>query len=139
MLALVGCGSKRPAASVSGAVKYGGAAVEVGSIRFDPVDANDAKPVGTVIKDGKYEVPVDAGLVEGAYFVAIYATRETGKMVAPVERLNNAPSTPSKEVVQYIPETYNANTSLKATLKAGANTDQNFDLQVGIKPKSAKP
>lgn len=139
MLALAGCGSKRPAASVSGAVKYGKDAVAVGSIRFDPVDANDAKPVGGPIKDGKYEIPVDAGLVEGTYFVAIYATRETGKMVAPAERLNNAPATPSKEVVQYIPEAYNANTSLKVTLKAGANTDQNFELQVGIKPKSSAP
>ncbi|MFM9959646.1 MAG: hypothetical protein ACKV2Q_00265 [Planctomycetaceae bacterium] len=139
MLALAGCGAKRPAASVSGTVKYGGESVTTGSIRFDPVDANDAKPVGVQMKEGKYEIPLEAGLVAGEYLVAIYATRETGKLVAPPETLHNTPSTPTKEVVQYIPEAYNANTKLKVTLKAGANSDQNFDLQVGEKPMSSTP
>ena len=139
MLALAGCGSKRPAASVSGDVKYGSESIATGSIRFDPVDANDAKSFGTQIKEGKYEIPLESGLVAGEYLVAIYATRETGKLMAPPETLHNTPSTPTKEVVQYIPEAYNANTKLKATLKAGANAGQNFELQVGEKPMSSTP
>ncbi len=139
LLGLSGCGARRQPASASGTVKYGGEAIAAGSIRFDPVDANDALPVGGQIKDGKYEFPVEAGLVEGEYFVAIYATRETGRTVAPAEALNNTPNTPSKEVEQYIPEIYNASTSLKAALKAGANADKNFELQLGEKPKSSNP
>lgn len=136
---LVGCGSKRPPASASGTVKYAGEAVATGSIRFDPVDVNDARTIGSQIKDGTYEIPRSAGLVEGQYVVAIFGTRETGKTVAPAETLNNTPATPMKEVEQYIPEKYNAETTLKVTLKAGENTNQNFDLETGVKPRVSTP
>ena len=139
LLVLTGCGAKRPAASVIGTVKYAGELVATGSIRFDPVDVNETKSVGAQIKEGKYEISLEAGLVEGDYFVAVFGTRETGKLVASAETLHNAPTTPSKEIEQYIPEKYNADSKLKAPLKAGANVNQDFDLPAGEKPVSSTP
>lgn len=138
-LAFAGCGSGKPAASVSGSVKYAGEVISAGSIRLDPVDAKGGKAVGTQIKDGKYEISLDAGLVEGEYLVAILGTRETGKSIAPAERLHGTPSTPIKETEQFIPEKYNANSKLKISLKAGANLNQDFNLELGEKPASSDP
>ena len=130
---LLGCGKGQPC-SVSGTVKYGGELIATGSLRFDPVDASETQPIGGKISEGKYDIPLNAGLLAGKYHIAIYATRETGKTLRPPEALGGKILEPYKEVVQYIPTVYNASTKLNVELKPGANTAKDFDL-----PKAAEP
>ena len=136
---LVGCGSKGQPCSVSGAVKYGGTPIHQGSIRFEPVDANLGVGVATQITSGSYEIPLDRSLMAGNYMVMIFATKETGNIIKAPEWLSGKPIEPYKEVVQYIPANYNANTKLQVELKPGENNDTNFDLQVGLTPTVVAP
>jgi hypothetical protein len=75
-LAVVGCGGGK--GSVSGAVTVDGESVDDGSIVFTPT-GGAGRPVGTSIKDGKYAIDDDRGLVAGAHKVEITWNKRTGK------------------------------------------------------------
>ncbi len=51
--------------SVSGPVKYSGELIANGSLLFDPVDAKETQPIGGKIANGKYDIPLDSGLLAG--------------------------------------------------------------------------
>jgi hypothetical protein len=129
LLALIlgGCGQSQAPCMAEGKVQFDGELVENGSLRFDLL-GNEATVSGKgMISEGQYQIPLDQGMVAGEYLVSIYATRNTGRTVPARERMEGAPAT-VPEIVQYIPERYNTNSSLRVTLVEGENS-KDFDLQ----------
>ena len=125
MVASVGCGSA-DVCSLSGSVSYDGNLIEDGSIRLDPIAA-DSGPTGkTKITNGKYEIPLEQGILPGKFEVAIYAVFDTGRQVPAPEQIGDE----AKMISEFVslPEKYNAMTELSVELQLGENT-KNFDLE----------
>lgn len=127
-IALSGCGSPGKACAVSGKVKYAGELVKTGSLRFDPIENTPGEVGKAQITNGEYKIPLEAGVKAGKFLVSIYATRETGRTVAPVETLEGGSSGPVKEVVQFIPSKYNTKSTMTIELQPDDNS-KDFDLQ----------
>lgn len=131
-VALSGCGgSSGKPCGVTGKVKYAGEVVKSGSLRFDPVDKTPGAPGTSLITDGEFKIPKEAGMKAGKFLVSIYATRETGKMFTPPEVLEGQSPGPVKEVVQYIPSKYNTTSTMTVELKPEDNS-HDFDLPVVV-------
>lgn len=105
---VVGC-SKGSSCSLSGQVTLGGEPVENGNVVFRPVESTPGPAAAAKVIAGKYDVPVDKGLLAGKYRVEITATREN---------------------VQYIPDVYNVASELKVDVSPGQNTED-FALELG--------
>lgn len=77
---VVGCGGdvmkRQP---VSGVVKYNGADIKYGSIRFEPAEGQKTAGSGS-IRDGKYEIERSAGLSPGKYKVWVQAFDRSGEV-----------------------------------------------------------
>jgi len=101
---------------VSGDVSFDGQPVEDGYIKFAP-DDKTLGPDAVPIKGGKYSGKVKGG----KHKVEITAVRETGKTLP-------GPNGPEPEKAGYIPEKYNANTTLTAEVGPG-NTKHDFPLK----------
>ncbi|MBL6832471.1 MAG: hypothetical protein ISQ70_13810 [Pirellulales bacterium] len=123
---LSGCGpDPEGRVSVAGSVVFDGAALPSGTIEFHPV--GDGSPIGGVIRDGAFEIPAIKGPKPGDYTVKIYATDEGGE---PVVDPNAAPGDSNIPLPpELIPEKYNAQSELAATVGARGETDLAFDLQ----------
>lgn len=114
-----GCGGRSDRVVVSGTITFGGAPVEKGQIRFIPTN-------GPVVID-----PIDAGS---------YTTDKTDGVPLGVHRIEitgydgeeyaNAPTGPgSPPVKQLLPEKYNRQSELTATIDANSgDAPLNFDL-----------
>lgn len=125
-LLVAGCGSGDPCA-VSGEVSFGGVPVKDGNLRFFPVHGTPGRGASAPIRQGKYAILQDQGLMAGSYRVSITATHSTGR------KIRNAEPMPGEdlmvdEVVQYIPEAYNARTTLRVELEPDDNR-QDFLLE----------
>lgn len=75
LLNLLGCGDSGPTADgrflIRGTVNEGGQPLSQGSIVFHPESQSGIQGVGTVVKDGRYELPAAQGLAPGRYTVEI--------------------------------------------------------------------
>jgi hypothetical protein len=129
-LTVSGCwasGDDAPREAVSGIVTLDGRPLAAGAIRFFPTGVNAsgfAIPGGDSIKNGKFSIAREVGLVPGTYRVSIYsgdATAGRPKGVAPGRFAQVA-----KEV---IPFKYNAQSTLQADVPKGGLSDLRFDLQ----------
>ncbi len=118
LVALVGCQRARPS-GVAGAVTFNGEPILAGNIRFDPLEETHGSGASTRIVDGRYTIERGNGLFAGRYLVAISATRNTGRTIAGEGLAGETNSI--DEVVQYIPEKYNARSKLRSELTAGEN------------------
>lgn len=129
--ALLGCGRSGPERfAVSGQVTFDGAPLPDGEIVLTP-DETTAGPVAAGrIENGGFDIPADRGPVAGAYTVAITAERSTGRKVK-ADILGDATT---EQLEQYIPDSYNARTTLVAEIAADRD-DLNFDLS----SKGGKP
>lgn len=122
-LSVVGCGGGPALNEVSGKVTVDGAPPPVAlEIMFHPVD-NKGHTVGMgssiVGTDGKYQIyypGVKAGVPAGEYTVSID--------VVPDAEMSDGKAPPR------IPERYNSQTELKATVKPGKNEDVNFEISL---------
>ena len=121
-----GCGSGGSACSVSGEVTFEGQPVADGNIRFNPVGGTPGPGASAKIKDGKYQISMDQGMLAGKHVVLISATRGTGRMIKVEENLGSGPAE-QEEIVQYIPDRYNRKMELTYEAKPGGNT-KNFTL-----------
>jgi hypothetical protein len=119
----MGCSTGAPC-SVSGQATFGGQPISEGSIKFDPATDSPGASGSAQIKDGRYEVPLDAGMHAGRFLVSITANKKTGRTVKQFD------STTAKmeEIIQYIPERYNLQSTLEVDLAPGAN-EKDFQLQ----------
>jgi len=124
---VVGCTGAPEPAGVAGLVTFQGQPVEDGSIRFFPRDGTPGGGIGAVIQNGQYRVPIEERLASGKYYVAVTATRATGKQVPRFDVKPGEPTT-MPEVVQYIPTKYSGDYSLTVELPAG-ESQQDFLLQ----------
>jgi hypothetical protein len=116
--AAVGCGVGGPArAGVTGEVRFDGYPLPVGTVTFLPIKSGVA--VSADVSDGTFVLPPGEGPSPGEYKVEVVSYQETGRMVRgpSVNR-----SGKSQELVQVIPDAYNARTTLQFTVTAGENT-----------------
>lgn len=111
MLALLGCGGK-VMVPVSGAVSFNGTPVEEGEIVFQPEDASEAPDAGA-IKNGEFAFKANVG----ARKVQIRGLKTIKVMeMGPVKE-------------NYIPEKFNAKTTLTETITAQGPNRFTFDLK----------
>jgi hypothetical protein len=129
LLAPAGCGGK--VASVSGSVTLDGTPVESGLITFTPVEGTPGSGARAQIAKGAYAIDSSMAAAPGTYRVEIAARRKTGKKIpvgSPAPRGSMA-----DEEVEAVPARYNKASTLRETLKAGANT-VDFELNSKAKP-----
>ncbi len=113
---------------VQGTVKYKGKPLESGKIRFIPdgevVNGQVAgKAVFADIKDGKYSLSTEQGATVGKNRVEIKSYRGSGRKVVASGTGNK-----EEEIVQFIPERYNSQSTLSIDIKEGDNV-HDFDLK----------
>jgi hypothetical protein len=122
---LVGCGGGGDGPDrvpISGTVTFDGSPLPTGEIRFVPADGS-GQAEATAIMDGKFSAEV----TPGSKRVEITASRED-----PANMVESAVNPGQKEptFVQYIPESYNATSTLTAEVKAeGENVLPPFELK----------
>lgn len=112
--------------AVSGNVTFDGQPVTNGTIGFIPANQTGAKfrSVGADIVDGQYTIDAYEGPTQGSYEVMIYAERPSGRRI----QADEGSSETVDEMVQYIPEMYNAATTLKVEID-GDRQDLDFALE----------
>jgi hypothetical protein len=119
LLALAaGCGPKTDRLGISGQVNLDGAPLDEGSIRFT---ATSDKPMaaGALIREGRYEIPAEKGLLPGEYAVVIRSPDNE----APKILYEGFPTAPDR-----IPKQYNAETTLKVEVVRGEENHFEFDV-----------
>jgi hypothetical protein len=80
---------------------------------------------GATIKNSKFSISSESGLVPGIYNVAIYASAPMGERTKPAQVGGGKAAELPK---QMIPARYNTNTELKAEIKKGGGNDLRFTL-----------
>jgi hypothetical protein len=123
---LLGCSaSGPPRAAVSGTVKLNGQPVEEGSIQFIPIEGTRGPGVGSIIKNGQYQIPQATGVIVGKNRVELRAIKKTGKKI-------QDPTKPQGVLVdqsgQAFPAEYNDDSTLVRDIKADDNIF-NFDIE----------
>jgi hypothetical protein len=119
-LCLSGCASSQPIAT--GTVTFNGEVVDGGAIVFVPENGSTRK--AAQIRDGKFTIPVESGMSPGKYRVEILWNKKTGKQI-PVP---GDAGQKTEEMIQVIPDKFNAHSTLQEEVKGGSNTFT-FDLQ----------
>jgi hypothetical protein len=118
-----GCGSDR--IPLSGEITFDGKPVQKGSITLEPVDRQGATTGGEIV-EGKYQLVGDAAPLPGKKIVRISAIRKTGRMIAA------GPPLPSgamvEEMIRYIPERYNTQTTLTCEVSRDGSKKIDFTL-----------
>ena len=128
-LATIGCSKSKddlPREPVAGTVTMDDQPLPEAVILFSPAgDAAEAKTSATAeIKDGKFSVPREDGLVPGTYNVSI----SHAKMEKVKTKAKGALSKPTRLGKEEIPARYNAKTTLSADIPKGGKSDLNFPL-----------
>ncbi len=126
LLLLVGCGGGGlEKVRVEGAVTFDGKPIENGDILFNPVDGTEGPISGGPIVDGRYAVTNKGGVPVGTHEVRIrgYLVDEAARQALAAD--------PDAMVgrIQYVPEQYNEQTTLRITIDSGSGTvEKDFDL-----------
>jgi hypothetical protein len=105
---------------VWGDVSFDGKPVKDGVITFEGTD--DAPPAQGPIKDGKFDLPTEAGPVaEKVYLIKINAPVKTGETI-PNMMPNGGPT--MDVMVDSIPPVFNTNSSMKKTISSDGSKNQ---------------
>ncbi len=123
LAATVGCSGR---ASVSGNVTLDGQPIDGGTISFIPADNAKVSAAWGKIEGGRYSIRAGEGPGIGPHRVEIRWSRKTGRKIPALP-----PASPNEiieQVMEAVPTQYNAQSELKAEIKAGENT-VNFELQ----------
>ena len=122
-----GCGTDRgpERTVVSGSVAYNGQPVGNGMIRFVPARGSAMPTALAYIVDGKYQADSRGGVPVGSVSVQIEGYRQlSNDASADAGSLSQAP-----QLVQYIPEKYNARSKLQITIEPGSGRiTKDFEL-----------
>jgi hypothetical protein len=117
ILLVLGCGYKSGLERVyaSGKASYAGKPIEVGQIRFIPIEPTRAPITVENIREGAYETETSGGVPVGTFRVEI-------KMFDP-EEYKNAPRVPGAPAVkQLLPDKYNRESELTMTIDSGSGS-----------------
>jgi hypothetical protein len=117
LLLVFGCGYKSglERVYVSGRASYAGKPIEVGQIRFIPIEPTRAPITVENIRGGAYETETSGGVPIGTFRVEI-------KMFDP-EEYTNAPRVPGAPAVkQLLPDKYNQKSELIITTDSGSDS-----------------
>lgn len=117
ILLSLGCGyrSGLERVHVSGKASYDGQPIEVGQIRFIPVEPTRAPITVENIRDGAYETDKSGGVPIGNFRVEI-------RMFDP-EEYRNAPRVAGAPAVkQLLPDKYNRDSELTITIESGSDS-----------------
>ena len=117
ILLVSGCGyrSSLERVHVSGKASYDGKPIEIGQIRFIPIEPTRAPITVENIRDGSYETAKSGGVPIGNFRVEI-------RMFDP-EEYQNAPRVPGAPAVkQLLPEKYNRDSELAITIESGSDS-----------------
>jgi hypothetical protein len=121
---LAGCaGGDAKRLAVSGEVKFQGKPLDQGAITFLADDPSLSSGGGAMIKDGRYSIPAQHGLLPGRYKV----------MVSSVDPKNPAPDPDSLPGYLPVPKDrvqpkYNTQTTLTADVTAEGPNNFNFEV-----------
>jgi hypothetical protein len=127
-LGLAGCEGERgalPRQAVSGQVLYEGQPLPQGTIQFLPTSSDQATMGLASIKEGRYALARDRGLVPGTYKAVISSSAGAGEGTE-VNGMPGKPGPPAKDV---IPKKYNLESALKIDVKEGQADPFDFDLK----------
>lgn len=126
---VVGCGQRDPLGrqAVSGKVALDGAALDQGTITFNP-ESKRGVGSGTVIKNGLYAIPAARGLPPGKYTVRMNSTAPnpaaTGHLSSvPTATGNDGPG------IERIPPDYNVASKIVIEVVADQSSEFNFDAR----------
>lgn len=123
---LLGCGhgSRLDRVVVSGKVSYQGKPVSEGMITFVPIKDTKGPASSAIIQDSLYQVVAAGGVPTGTHRVEIQAFRPLAN------RSNHPPFLQDREPrEQYLPEKYNRQSTLEATVTTESVQTQDFDLK----------
>ena len=118
----VGCGGDSSGRqAVSGSITLKGQPLDEGTINFA------AKPpaegfAGALIKDGKYNISAEQGLLPGVYEVRITAPEKGAEV------LSDAPGEAGPPAKDRVPPQFNATTTLTFEVKTGGENEYNLDI-----------
>lgn len=112
-----GCGSSTAdlRASIEGTVTLDGKPLEMGRIKFVPIDGTPGPVAGGQIKNGTYKIDAAKGPAIGRNRVEINSTIKTGRQITGMtgEMVD--------EVTEGIPQQYNADSTLESEIRKGVN------------------
>ncbi len=124
---VAGCGDSGPSVRVWGTVSYQGRPVEEGRIIFFPIDGTPGPSTGTIIEQGRYDIPTRSGPYAGG----VYRVEITGVGPQRTYSPNLSGAGPKFTVRdQFIPPEFNQKSSLRVSVAARAEENQHdFELQ----------
>jgi hypothetical protein len=126
-----GCGRQGPErVIVSGAVTYQGKPLPEGCIRLVAIRETAAPVTVAAIVAGRYTLKSHGGVPVGTHRIEITAYRPNKKQPHADPAASDVPGMESSGVVvQYLPEKYNAKSTLEITVPSGSGAiTKNFDL-----------
>ncbi len=121
---LSGCAND-PRQAVEGTVTLDGQPLPSGTLTFRPAPGTTSPSAGAEIESGRFVLPREKGPFAGEFLVEITAWRETGRSY--VDPDMGAEPIPVGE--QYLPDRYNAQTELTATIRADEPNRLEFQLR----------
>ena len=132
LLAHAGCSPPEdnlPREPISGTVTFAGEPLKKGSIQFIPASSGASVATGSIVVDGKFNVPRSEGPVPGTYKVMIFAEGVSTTSSAEGDRQRTVQNKKEKRGEGLIPLKYNMKSELKADVKTGASNSFTFDLE----------
>ena len=114
---------------MSGKVTLDGSPLASGMISFDPAaGSTDTVPVGAVVKNGVYSIPVETGPTPGKYKVSIRSAPDLP--LPPEDEAPGEAPTPKKgQDKDPIPEKYNTKSFLTIEVPASGSAPIDFELE----------
>ncbi len=124
IVSCVGCAAEVQRLPIEGEITFKGEAVNEGSIMFHPLNPEVGFVEGALIKEGRYKILAQNGLLQGKYQVMVSAADFKGKKPDP----NVAPGAifQSKEL---FPEIYNTKSTLAVEVKKEGPNKFDFHLK----------
>ncbi len=113
---------------VEGTITYEGETVQLGQVRFVPIDGTQGPASHSAIVDGKYKIEARGGVPVGRHRVEVAALRKTGRQVLGYNGLEEAII---DETERLTPPVYSGNMS-PLTAEVAADSDGKFDFEIPV-------
>ena len=129
-LSSVGCSNNSSGRfEVQGEISLNGTPVEAGTISFSPQGENKDSRAAMPFQGGRYEIPVEKGLVPGKYLVQIFAEPVESESIPPEQLIMNEGRTNFRPPVQPIPAKFNTKSDQIVEVTADGENEFNFPIK----------